>query len=582
MTNADTAARGPAALPLSALHPDPLNPRRARSDKALKAMIAAIGETGERLRTPLLVRADGKGGWLVADGETRRLALLALEKLGNIAADHAVPVAVIEAASEAEIREAALSVNDRRFDLHPVEQVEAIANCDAAGMTTKEIAARLSLTEREVTQRRALGVLAPEIRDAWLEGALNDEAAAAFTLTDDQAQQVKVFAALKKSRRLHRWSIREALAGDTSEVRKLLKTVGVKAYEAAGGRVIRDLFAECKDDAAGVSDFGLLDRLAGEAVDRKIEALKAEGFAWADRAEKHPRYHGYDRAAAKTKAERAKCGAVVSVAYDGALTVTRGLVLPKAVKAAKKKSGAAAEAKALPFALVRALSVARTKALQQSVRTDTDLALRILVATLDWRAGAYFRDIGSPSTLTHSGWRDPREDGDDDEDQRSFEDCFAATAGISRADLLEAMADHVARSINMEQTVPYNAVTDGAAVIDACDEIAINQALDEAFDAAGYFAKAGKTAAIAAIADCERSLDASAIAALEKKKGPELAAIAADKAKAQRWLPAPLRYARYAGPAPRAAKAAKAKGAEPVPKPKHATKPKSARKQASS
>lgn len=559
-------AAGQLTAALSSLYPDPLNPRRARAAESVKAMIASIGEKAERLRTPLLVRQNPKtAGWLVADGETRRLALEALAKAGAISADHRVPIAIIAAQTEAEIREAALSVNERRFGLHPVEQFEAIAACDAAGLSRKDIAARFSITERQVTQRLALGGLAPAIRDAWLEDEINDEAAEAFTLTTDQGEQVRVFAALKKRRSLHRWAIREALTGDVAQTRKLLKTVGVKAYEAAGGAVVRDLFAEGKDDAAGVSDFGLLQRLAGEAVDKKIEALKAEGFAWADRAEKHPGWRGYQKSPAKTKAEKAKSGAVVWVEYDGALQVSRGLVLAKAKKPAKKKPGDSDAAKELPFGLVRALSVARTKALQTAVARDIDLALRLLVATLDHRACADpWRGGASPSTLRHDGYRDWREDDDDAADDTSFEDRLAAVAALPREALLKRVAAHVAASVNMEMTNPHANKTNGAAAIDACDEVTINEALEKAFDAKGYFEKAGKGAALAAIAECEPRLGEQDLAALAKKKAGELAAIAADKATAQGWLPAPLRYARYCGPAakpaaaPAAAKAAKA------------------------
>ncbi len=577
----DAAVSPPLTAPLSSLRPDPFNPRRARSPAAIKAMAATIGDKGERLRAPLIVRGDGNGGWLVADGETRRLALEALAKAKAIPADHPVRIEIIDASGEAEVREAALALNFMRFDLHPVEAFEAVAACDAAGMTTKEIAARYGVAEKEIGQRRALGQLAPSIRDAWLKGEIGEDEAEAFTLSADQEQQQKVFTSLKKARCLRAWKIREALVGDSQAVRKYLKAVGYKAYEAAGGKLIRDLFSRSPDDAAGVSDFGLLQRLAGEAVAAKIEGLKAEGYAWAEAREKHPNLYNYKKIAAKSKADKAKCGAVVSVDHDGSLRVERGLILPAGKKTAKKKAGADGGTKALPFALVRALSVARTKALQKTVADDVDLALKLLVATLDWREAARYGAHGSPSTLTHNGWRGPAsiDDDDDDSGDASFEACFEAVrAWSSREALLNRLARHVAATINLEQTMPHQSRPDGAAVIDACNEGDINGALEDAFDAAGYFAKAGKAAAIAAILDCDAGADR---AALDRLKAPALATMAAEKAKASGWLPPALRFARYAGPeAKEKAAAPKKKGADPVPKPKHATKPKSARKAA--
>ena len=54
--------------------------------------------------------------------------------------------------------------------------------------------------------------------------------------------------------------------------------VGVDAYEAAGGIVLRDLFED--DDGGWLQDPALLDRLANEKLQAEAERLRPEGWKW--------------------------------------------------------------------------------------------------------------------------------------------------------------------------------------------------------------------------------------------------------------------------------------------------------------
>ena len=67
--------------------------------------------------------------------------------------------------------------------------------------------------------------------------------------------------------------------------------VGLDAYEAAGGVVTRDLFAE-DDDGGWLETVGLLDRLVTEKLKAEAETIAAEGWKWVEAAVDFP--YGHD------------------------------------------------------------------------------------------------------------------------------------------------------------------------------------------------------------------------------------------------------------------------------------------------
>ena len=101
----------------------------------------------------------------------------------------------------------------------------------------------------------------------------------AFTVTTDHARQEQVWEALQQSYNKEPYLIRRQLT--ESAVRasdRRARFVGLEAYEAAGGVVLRDLF---EDDGGGwLQDVGLLDRLATEKLAAEAEKIATEGWKW--------------------------------------------------------------------------------------------------------------------------------------------------------------------------------------------------------------------------------------------------------------------------------------------------------------
>src|SRR5215471_3137933 len=197
------------SLPLDQLRiDDPVNVRRIGrgADSDFIASIKALG-----IRVPLIVRPNGQG-YLVADGGKRLAAAQALAKAGDWKPDAPIPVIVTDA-TDNEARELSLALNLVRADMHPVDAYRAFV----ALHTDKEkpfevdaIASRFGIDAKVVRQRLALGALHDDILTAWQTGAIQDDAAKAFTMADKKTQ-AQLYAKLKKDGRVYAGAIRAAL-----------------------------------------------------------------------------------------------------------------------------------------------------------------------------------------------------------------------------------------------------------------------------------------------------------------------------------------------------------------------------------
>ena len=61
---------------------------------------------------------------------------------------------------------------------------------------------------------------------------------------------------------------------------KRTQFVGIEAYEAAGGDVMRDLFQQ--DDGGWLQNPMLLYRLGAEKLEREADSVRSEGWNWAE------------------------------------------------------------------------------------------------------------------------------------------------------------------------------------------------------------------------------------------------------------------------------------------------------------
>ena len=269
-------------VPLNRLALAPENVRKTPADPIaeaeIKASIAAHG-----LLENLVVRVDGPadaGAWAVVAGGRRLAAMKALAEDGTITADHPVPCLI--AADPAMAGELSLAENVVRIAMHPADQVVAFTKLADAGLSVAAIAARFGTAERLVEQRLRLGNVAPELLDAYRADEIDLEVLKAFSVTPDHERQMAAWQQVAgQGYRPSAWQVKRLLTEEripgSSAVARF---VGVEAYEAAGGKVLRDLFSKDDDSAVWFDDPVLLNNLAMEKL-RVFEDELASRWKWA-------------------------------------------------------------------------------------------------------------------------------------------------------------------------------------------------------------------------------------------------------------------------------------------------------------
>jgi len=245
----------PAELRLS-----PLNVRKSKRQhiEALADDIAAHGVIHN-----LVAYKNGKGFAVVAGG--RRLeAIRLLQKQGRLPDDFAVPVSI---RPKKEAVELSLAENQSREDMHPADAIEAYGKLAADGLASDDIAARFGVTPAHVNRILSLANLHPDIRSALAKDEIGLDAAKAYTLTDDQERQLRLFGEFGNSAHM----VRKALTDDKIATDSaLFDLVPLAQYTEAGGTITRDLFS---GDEGGFADNA---DLVWSLVQEHLEAVREE------------------------------------------------------------------------------------------------------------------------------------------------------------------------------------------------------------------------------------------------------------------------------------------------------------------
>jgi ParB family chromosome partitioning protein len=298
-------------IPLNKLVLSPTNVRKkppsATEEAELKASIKARG-----LKQNLVVHpsADEKGVHAVTAGGRRLKALQELAAEGVIPADFKVPC-LVEAPDEA--LETSLMENTIRAAMHPADEFVAMAGLIDGGQPVEAVAARFGVPERHVRQRLRLGMVAPELLDEFRAGEISLEVMTAFTLGADHATQLAVWRQVKDQSYVQPYPVRRLLTESAVPADSQLGAfVGAAAYEAAGGKITRDLFSA--DEEGFMDDAPLVRRLAIEKLEAKAAELRP-GWAWT-RAVLDPEY-GFMAQYARVRPQPAELPAEIPEEIEG-------------------------------------------------------------------------------------------------------------------------------------------------------------------------------------------------------------------------------------------------------------------------
>jgi ParB family chromosome partitioning protein len=269
------------------------NIRKVKAGVSIAELAEDIARRG--LLTSLSVRpeldSDGNetGMYRIPAGGRRYRALALLVSSRRLSKTAGIPCVISR--GETEEAEDSLAENVHRESLHPLDQFRAFETLRGEGMDEEEIAARFFVPVATVKQRLRLASVSPKLLDLYGEDAMTLEQLMAFSISKDHARQEQVFEAIARSHSREPYYIRRLLtetAVRATDRRSLY--IGIDAYEAAGGVVMRDLFDE--DRGGWLQDPALLDQLVLEKLKGDAAALQAEeGWKWVEAAFDFPYGH---------------------------------------------------------------------------------------------------------------------------------------------------------------------------------------------------------------------------------------------------------------------------------------------------
>jgi ParB family chromosome partitioning protein len=279
-------------IPFNKLVLSQSNVRRVQAGVSIEQLAESIAQRTllQSLNVRVVHDADGNesGMFEVPAGGRRYRALELLVKQKRMAKTQPVPCVVREGGIA---EDDSIAENDERVGLHPLDQFRAFQTLRNLGMSEDDVAARHFVTPAIVKQRLRLASVSPTLHEVYAEDGMTLEQLMAFSVTGDHARQEQVWENVSRSGYGEPYQIRRMLTEDTVRASdKRAQFVGIAAYEAVGGGVLRDLFE--RDDGGWLQDVPLLERLVTEKLKAEAETIAAEGWKWIEVAISFP--YGHD------------------------------------------------------------------------------------------------------------------------------------------------------------------------------------------------------------------------------------------------------------------------------------------------
>ncbi|CAN7585011.1 ParB/RepB/Spo0J family partition protein [Pararhizobium sp. LjRoot255] len=280
-------------IPFNRLVLSQQNVRKIKAGVSVEDLAEDIARRGLLLSLNVRAEIDGEGNetgiYRIPAGGRRYRALELLVSQKRLAKTAGVPCIVSK--GETLEAEASLAENLHRVQLHPLDQFRAFQTLREQGLGEEEIAARFFVSVANVKQRLRLASVSPRLLDLYASDEMTLEQIMALSITNDHVRQEQVWDTVSRSHAREAYYIRRLLTETTIRARdRRAVYVGVDAYEAAGGVVMRDLFEQ--DQGGWLQDPALLEQLAIEKLRTDAAALKvAEGWKWVEAAFDFPYGH---------------------------------------------------------------------------------------------------------------------------------------------------------------------------------------------------------------------------------------------------------------------------------------------------
>ena len=284
-------------IPFNRLVLSQSNVRRVKSGLSIAELARDIERRGllQSLNVRPVLNGEGAetGSYEVPAGGRRFRALELLVKQKKLAKTAPVPCVVRETGSAILAEDDSLAENVQRVALHPLDQFRAFRDMLEKGMSEEEIAAAFFVVPAVVKQRLRLMTVSDKLLDIYEQDGMKLDQLMAFSVSDDHARQERVWEIIAQSHNREPYLIRRMLTEKTVRASdRRVRFVGLDAYLAVGGHVMRDLFEA--DDGGWLDNPTLLDRLVMEKLHVAAEDIRAEGWKWVETALSFPWGHTRD------------------------------------------------------------------------------------------------------------------------------------------------------------------------------------------------------------------------------------------------------------------------------------------------
>lgn len=575
------------------------------TDEELKASIYNNGAL-----VPLIYkRHDGKK-YVIAGN--RRLRML--RQIYSDALTSTVPAQDVDDFGDVNWRQVAIDTN-LSLPPHAVERYEQIVLLSKdLKLSPEDARSRFGLTPRQFDQVMALGKMAPIVREAWKQGAIDARTAQVFTIEPDPKEQEKIFnRAVKEAHngRISDWDVRRRIVPQNAqELGKLVAFVGVDVCKKAKVIKQEDLFGSNHV----VSDAKALNKLVGDKMVTMKDMLLKTGWSWvltenelgqsewqygtltpaqkskptkdqeaeleqlrkaeqdddSDFDDIHEQIEAIDEAvkqAGFTDTQRKKAGCILKILNDGKLSISYGRTKPEEKRATAAANAGTAKPKAkaakpgappaLTNALAERLSIQLETALRDVMKKTPRASVAALIAAI--ASGGEVVDIsvgGRASTYEERSKR-----------KSSFTSVFEGALKSQPEAQLAMLMGIAAEALSIKTfSAERDPLKDAGllAMIAALPALDVSKALRDGFDAKDYFAGVPLASTVDAV---RCAINDGAAAEVAKMKKSAAAEYAAKHVPTTGWLPPRLRTVHYSGPTESTAKkATPAKKAKPAKK----------------
>lgn len=191
----EETVQGVTEIPLSAILPNPDQPRQGMDRDSIEELASSIREHG--VLQPVIVQPLSDGRYQLVAGERRWRA-------ARVAGLASVP-AIVRHVTEEERLELALVENVQREDINAVDEAMAYrALMERFGMTQEEVARKVGKSRAAVANTLRLLTLEEEILDELRQGKITEGHARALLMAPERARMEIYRKALRAS-----WSVRE-------------------------------------------------------------------------------------------------------------------------------------------------------------------------------------------------------------------------------------------------------------------------------------------------------------------------------------------------------------------------------------